>query len=181
MLLLSLLISTEITAQKQKTYRFVVENKVLVNDMQGFYIGMNREHNHTRIFHKDSIYEEVDLFINGTNTFFKIKKGNWYIKNLNKWELFYSQKAEISPKIKLGNLIFTLTYKDKTKIGNLDCIIYLFENFESDNTIEKNGIKTVNVSNDTDCSYCFSPKYGFIKEYLEEATLIREDILNLKN
>lgn len=180
-LLLSIL-STEVKAQKKELYKFIVENKVMVESLPGFYVGLNREHNQIRIVHKDSIYEEVNLFTNGSNVFFKIKNGNWYIKNSKKWELFYSHKTKISPKIKLGNLIYTLTYKDKTKIGKIDCINYLFENFEADNTTEKNGIKTVNISLDTDCGYCFSPKYGFIKEYLSDGvTLIREDILNRKN
>lgn len=171
-----------IAQQRQETYKFVVENKVMVESMSGFYIGANQEHIHTRIIHKDSIIEEVDLFVNGTNTFFKIKNKNWYYKNNKKWSLFFSPKQKISPKIKIGNMIYTLTYKGLVKVGKLDCINYRFENFESDNTTEKNGITTINVSNDTGSGFCFSPKYGFIKRYLmDNVTLIREDILNLKN
>lgn len=171
-----ILFSIGIIAQNKQTFKFIEINKKPSWD--GGYT--QRDYEYTRIIYKDSIFEEVGLFLNDRNVSFKIKKGCWYIKKGKKWELFYSPKFKISPKIKLGNLIYTLTYKDVTKVGKLDCIIYWFEYFEADNTTEKNGIKTVHVVSDFGgSSYFFNPKYGFVKIVYDNGNeFIREDVLN---
>jgi hypothetical protein len=44
--------------QRQETYKFVVENKVMIEGMPGFYLGANREHSQTRIIYKDTLPSE---------------------------------------------------------------------------------------------------------------------------
>lgn len=169
-LILSLICFNQSYCQnKTELYKFVVENKFIIDSITGFYAGGEFEFNYKRIYIADSTFNEVGLFT-GTEqdrTLFKIKNRKWYVKYKKKWMLLYSPtktKANILPKIIIGGKVFDLVNVGMNKIDNIECVIYKRVLAE----------RNVNVSGDT--NYWFNPQLGIIKIETSEVNLIREDI-----
>lgn len=106
-----------------------------------------------RHFENDSVFTDYRLLCsNNTSEVcsikFSISAENWYIKNGNIWELFYSKNGKLS-EIELMSLHKTIRPKRIIKIGN--------ETFYSFTCKDER----LNFSTDYN-EYLFSPNYGIV-------------------
>lgn len=169
-----LLFSTGMIGQKNHKYKFVEINKKEAFD--GGYI--QRDFEYTRVYHNNSIVEEVELLPGKKSFFFKIKKNYWYVKNRNRWDLFYSFKKNISPKIFAYDRFFLLKFERHELINKIDCLVYTFQNEKySTKTGDTTSIHLA-ISDFPITQYWFNRDLGIIKIKSDDFEFIREDILN---
>lgn len=154
-------------AQKSESYHFTIKEKAIVDSISGFYLHSELEFTYHRIFLPDSSFKEVGLFIREDNSqtacHFKIKKGNWYIKNKNKWELFYSVNKQISPRVQIAGRWYKFEATKTGEINGNNSIIYK--------------PKLINGQSGEEIYYWFNPQKGIIMLKSDDVELIREDLI----
>ena len=130
------LFSMGIQAQEKQIFKFIEINKKQVWD--GGYL--QRDFEYTRIYHQKNIIEEIGILPGSNAFFFKIKNGNWYVRNLKEWDIFYLSKKKVSPKIFLFDRWFSLKFEKYDFVNKVDCLVYTFQN---DEYSIKKGSKTI--------------------------------------
>lgn len=173
LLCLLFLFTIGINAQEKQAFKFIEINKKQAWD--GGYV--QRDFEYTRVYHENNIIEEIGILPGSHSFFFKIKKGNWYIKNLKQWEIFYSPEKNVSPKIFSFDRWFSLKFEKKDFVNTSECSVYTFQNEEYST---KQGDKTIIHSEVNDfpfTQYWFNKELGIIKIRSGDFEFVREDIL----
>lgn len=151
-------------AQNIVTYKFVVEDKVITDSATGFYNGAAYEFNYSRIYKRDSVFEEKGLFSKDPDntSVFKIKNGCWYHRIGTKWQLFYSTKKAVNPTVKIAGKWHRLRLINTRSLQEFECLVYKAE--------------PMGAQAGGEIKYWFNPQKGIVKIETSEITLVREDI-----
>ncbi|WP_143150901.1 hypothetical protein [Chitinophaga sancti] len=154
-----------LSAQKNISYKFTVENKIILDSTTGLYEGENLEFRYRRIYLADSIFKEEKLFgkSNDNTDVFKVSNGCWYVKVNGKWVLFYSIKEKVVPRIKIEGYWFYFKPIDRQMFRGGKCMVY--------------EACPVNYNAGETLRYWFSVTAGIVKIETSEVSLIREKVL----
>lgn len=154
-------------AQKTESYHFVVKDKVIIDTSSGLYLHSEFEFTYRRVFLPDSSFKEVGLFTREKDkrdaSHFKIKGDRWYIKNKNKWELFYALGKQVTPNVQIAGRWYSFEATKAIEIKGNSCIIYK--------------AKLKKGQSGGEMYYCFTPRKGVIMLKSDDVELIREDML----
>lgn len=162
--LLISLCSITAKAQDSGVYKFVVENKQIVDSTTGFYMGIEYEFSYNRVRIDKETFSEDGLLGSTRNSthLFRVRNGNWYFNINGQWKTFYLRKRKISPNIRMANIFLCLKYDGYEDVKGISCIMYK--------------VVPINVTVSDLPTFWFSPELGIIRIATNNVTLIREDV-----
>jgi hypothetical protein len=148
-IILIILFSKVSYSQKVFTYHYVLNEHIASVDSVPL-LGMEQEFETTRKYFASSSFSETELFT-GSDTKsinYKIDKGVWYYKSINKWKLFYDYNRMVGGYITLSKVRYKIKFIKVISIRN--------EN------LHKIILEPINISQSHKAQYYFSPTKGVL-------------------
>lgn len=136
-------------SQKFCKYQYVLNEHIASIESNPLF-GMEQEFETKRKYFGSSSFSETRLFTGSNNKsiVYKIEKGVWYYKSINKWKLFYDYNTMVG-----GYITFS---KVKYKIKFIEAISIRNEN------LHKIILEPINISQSHNLQYYFSFTKGIL-------------------